>query len=133
MALKHFPWEYYMKLCHAGPHLGLFRGPLGPCRPLKRPQGGPAHYRTVWCGHISVEFLRVYQIIMHCEINILKFLSRWTIIKNTKSSCISREFLQVHQISITSDVPNEDKVVTATACLFKNLRLDIFRSPCAIS
>ena len=40
MALKHFPWEYYMKLCHAGPHLGLFRGPLGPCRPLKRPQGG---------------------------------------------------------------------------------------------
>ena len=40
MALKHFPWEYYMKLCHAGPHLGLFRGPLGPCRPLKRHQGG---------------------------------------------------------------------------------------------
>ena len=92
-----------------------------------------SHYRTVWCGHISVEFLRVYQIIMYCEIHILKFLSRWTIIKNTKSSYISREFLQVHQISTTSDVPNNDKAVTATADLFKNLRLEIFTSPRAMS
>ena len=30
MALKHFPWEYYMILCHAGPPWGLFRGLLGP-------------------------------------------------------------------------------------------------------
>ena len=41
MALKHFPWVYYMILCHAGPPWGLFRGPGGPCGPLKRPQGGP--------------------------------------------------------------------------------------------
>ena len=32
------------------------------------------HYRTVWCGHISVEFLPVYQIIMYCVIHILKVL-----------------------------------------------------------
>ena len=53
---------------------------------LKRKLLKILHYRTVWCGHISVEFLRVYQIIMYCVIHILKFLSRWMIIKNTKSS-----------------------------------------------
>ena len=41
MALKHFPWVYYMILCHVGPPWGLFRGPLGPRWPLNRPQGGP--------------------------------------------------------------------------------------------
>ena len=41
MVLKHFPWEYFMKLCHAGPPWGLFRGPLEPRWPLNRPQGGP--------------------------------------------------------------------------------------------
>ena len=41
MALKHFPLQYYVILCHAGPPWGFFRGPLGPCGPLKRPQGGP--------------------------------------------------------------------------------------------
>merc|ERR1712020_836206 len=30
MALTHFPWEYYMILCHAGPPWGLFRGLPGP-------------------------------------------------------------------------------------------------------
>ena len=61
MALKHFPLEYYVILCHAGPPWGFFRGPLGPCGPLKRPQGGPiCHiimyyapekcFRAIW-GH----------------------------------------------------------------------------------
>ena len=60
MTLKHFPWVYYMILCHAGPPWGLFRGPLGPCGPRKRPQGGPWHiimyyapekcFRAIW-GH----------------------------------------------------------------------------------
>ena len=40
MALKHFPWVYYMILCHVRPPWSLFRGPLGPQWPLKRPQGG---------------------------------------------------------------------------------------------
>ena len=40
-ALKHFSWVYNTILGHAGPPWGLFRGPLGPCGPLKRPQGGP--------------------------------------------------------------------------------------------
>ena len=37
---KHFPWVYYMILCHVGPPWGLFRGPLGPRWLLKRSQGG---------------------------------------------------------------------------------------------
>ena len=41
MTLKHFPWVYYMIICHVGPPWGLFRGPLGPRWPLKSPQGGP--------------------------------------------------------------------------------------------
>ena len=40
-ALKHFPWVYYMILCHCGPPWGIFSGPLGPRWPLKSPQGGP--------------------------------------------------------------------------------------------
>ena len=61
MALKHFPWAYYMISCHVGPPWGLFRGPLGPRWPLKRPQGGPIWhiimyyapekcFRAIW-GH----------------------------------------------------------------------------------
>ena len=114
MALKCFPWVYYMIICQVGPpwgHLGthggpktapkwprmaqnhhngskwhcmtpndpktlpmgiihdnmscwntraLFRGPLGPCGPRKRPQGGPIRhiimyyapekcFRAIWC------------------------------------------------------------------------------------
>ena len=30
MALKHFPWVYYMIICHVGPPWALFRGPRGP-------------------------------------------------------------------------------------------------------
>ena len=41
IAQIHFPWVYYMILCHVGPPWGLFRGPLGPRWPLNRPQGGP--------------------------------------------------------------------------------------------
>ena len=41
IAQIHFPWVYYMILCHVGPPWGLFRGPLGPRWPLKSPQGGP--------------------------------------------------------------------------------------------
>ena len=29
MALKHFPWVYYMIFCHVGPPWGLCRGPWG--------------------------------------------------------------------------------------------------------
>ena len=43
------------------------------------------HYRTVWWGHISVEFLQFHHITIHCVIPILKFLSCWTKLKNTKS------------------------------------------------
>ena len=51
MALKHFPWVYYMILCHAGPPWGLFRGPGGPCGPLKRPQGGPIWHIIMYYTH----------------------------------------------------------------------------------
>ena len=30
MTLKHFPWVYYMIICHVGPTWTLFRGPRGP-------------------------------------------------------------------------------------------------------
>ena len=51
MTLKHFSWVLYMILCHAGPPWGLFKSPLGPCKTLKRPQGGPIWH--MFQGHLE--------------------------------------------------------------------------------
>ena len=41
MILKHFPWVYYMIICHVGPPLALFRGPRGPQNGPKQHQKWP--------------------------------------------------------------------------------------------
>ena len=40
MTLKHFPWLYYMIICHVGPAWTLFRGPRGPHNGTKQHQNG---------------------------------------------------------------------------------------------
>ena len=41
MTLKHFPWVYYMIICHVGPPWALFRGPRGPHNGPKQHQKWP--------------------------------------------------------------------------------------------
>ena len=42
MALKHFPWVYYLILCHVRPTWGLCRGPWGPQNVPKQHHNGPS-------------------------------------------------------------------------------------------
>ena len=58
---------------------------------------------------------------MYCVIHILKFLSRWTIIKNTKLVTLAENFSK--SIKYPSDIPNEDKAVTTTAGLLEQVHV----------
>jgi len=46
ITLKHFPWVYYMIICHVGPPWALFRGPRGPLNGPKHHQDGPEYHQN---------------------------------------------------------------------------------------